>query len=127
MKTSLYNPRLPSYSLLIMGDHARALHTAEQLLTEDAYLSQVFFYGEAVKIATSTTDAPSLQQRWLKLQQQYRVTLWLCHEASLDWGVVTEKNKDGIQPGFMLGSLGQFAEGCYRSDYFLSFGVQDDS
>jgi tRNA 2-thiouridine synthesizing protein D len=110
-----------------MGDHARALNVAEQLLAEDASLSQVFFYGEAVKLAVPTSHQLALQQRWLTLQQQYQLALWLCHDAALDWGVVAEGGRETLEPGFMLGSLGQFAEGCYHSDYVLSFGVQDDS
>jgi sulfur relay protein TusD/DsrE len=113
--------------MFIMGDQAKALRTAQQLLAEDASISQVFFYGAAVKIAKPSADELSLQQRWLTLQQQYHLALWLCHEAALDWGVVAEGGPQTVEPGFMLGSLGQFAEGCYRSDYLLSFGVQDDS
>ena len=127
MKTSLQDLRLPSYSLLIMGDATQALHKAEQRLIEGNPIIQVFFYGEAVKIAVATEDNLKLKQRWLALQQQYHLTLWLCHEAALYWHVVTEGKQPVLEPGFMLGSLGQFAEGCYRSDYLLSFGVQDDS
>ena len=127
MKTNLQDLRLPSYSFLIMGDEIQALHKIEQLLIEGNPIFQVFFYGEAVKIAVATEDNLKIKQRWLTLQQQYHLALGLCHEAALYWCVVTEGEQLVVEPGFMLGSLGQFAEGCYRSDYLLSFGVQDDS
>lgn len=126
MKIEIRGPRQPSYSLLIMGEHDRALITAEQVLMDGAKLSQVFFYGEAVKLAGVNQSQSLLVQRWLALKQQYHLTLWLCHEAALDWDVVDEHSHANMTADFTLGSLGQFSEGCYRSDYLLSFGVQDD-
>lgn len=124
MKIEIRGPRQISYSLLIMGEQERALMTAEQLLSEQAKLTQVFFYGEAVNIAAATPTS-MLVQRWLALQQQYALTLWLCQEALIDWKVVRADQQQALLPGFMLGSLGQFAQGCYHSDYLLSFGVAD--
>lgn len=116
----------PSYSVLVMGEHERALATTSALLQEHAKIYQVFFYDEAVTLLAPVPKSALYYQQWLLLAGQYQLSLWLCHEALLNWGVLPEGSCQSAWPGFKLGSLGQFAEGCYHSDFLLSFGVQHD-
>lgn len=116
----------PSYSLLVMGEHERALITTQQLLQENAKIYQVFFYDKAVTLVAPLAESAVHYQQWLMLAGQYQLSLWLCHEALLNWGVLPEGSHQSVWPGFKLGSLGQFAEGCYHSDFLLSFGAQHD-
>lgn len=114
------------YSILVMDELERAAHACQTLLEAGAMIKQVFFYGQAVKVASLhdvTQDA--MRQTWITLQHKNPLRFWVCQEAALRFGVLQDEDDDKLAPGFTKGSLGQFAQDCYASDQLLCFGVNE--
>jgi len=95
---------------------------------------RVFFYQQAVLIASSLTVVPqdeaSLTLQWQTLAQEHELELGVCIAGALHNGIVNPQERERYQleaanltQGFQLVGLGQLAAASAECDRLVSFGA----
>jgi len=111
---------LVSASPLKTQAHLTAIRFVETLCECEIPVKNVFFYQDAVLVAscnsTPPSDEPQIKDLWLKLSQQQNIELQSCVAASLRRGILdAQLAKEYEQPtpsaigGFVMAGLGQLA------------------
>lgn len=109
-----------------------ALRFARAALTAGHQIKRVFFYQDAVALASSLSCPPQdelhLTREWQQLASEHQLELLVCVAAALRRGLVDEKEatRFGLQhsnlaTGFVLAGLGQLIDGMANSDRTLTF------
>ncbi len=110
-----------------------ALEFARSLLQQGHTLKRVFFYSDAVLVASRLNSPPAdeinLTKAWVKLAIEQDIELTVCITAALARGVVNqaeaERNAltgENLDPAFELSGLGQLTEALLESDRLITFG-----
>ncbi len=113
----------------------RALRFAQALLESGHRLERVFFYQEAVHIASKLLvypqDEPNIAQQWQAFIQQHQLDAAVCIAAALRRGVVDEGEAQRYQlqtsnlaQGYTLSGLGQLHEAIQQADRIVHFRGQ---
>ena len=76
--------------------HRAALRFAEQALEHGYTLTGVFFYADAVQLASATAVNNPYSQHWCTLAGQYQFGLVVCHTAAERQGI--EQFSDYFEP-----------------------------
>lgn len=110
----------------------RALHFARAVLDAGHELTRIFFYQEAVHIASRLTVCPQDEENWAAhwqaLVSEHQLDAVVCIAAALRRGVLDEaearrygKDADNLAPGFVLSGLGQLHEALQHSGRTVHF------
>lgn len=110
----------------------RALCFAQAVLAAGHQLQRLFFYQDAVHIASRLTVVPqdeqNLAQQWQALVQEHQLDAVVCIAAGLRRGVVDaaeakryQKDSDNLAEGFVLSGLGQLHEALQSTDRTVHF------
>ncbi len=111
-----------------------ALQFTHELLAQGHSVMRVFFYQQAVLIASSLTVVPqdeaNLTLQWQALAQEYQLELGVCIAGALHNGIVNPQECERYQleaanlaQGFQLVGLGQLAAASVECDRLVSFGA----
>ena len=106
---------------------------ARALLSRGHRLSRVFFYHDAVYVASRLTTVPQdeldLCQAWSELAREHAVDLVVCVAAAQRRGIVDEderarhgKSAANMAQGFRIAGLGQLVESALDADRLVVFG-----
>lgn len=109
-----------------------ALRFARAALAAGHQINRVFFYQDAVTLASSLSCPPQdelhLTREWQQLAGDHQLELLVCVAAALRRGLVDEKEatRFGLQhhnlaDGFVLAGLGQLIDGMANCDRTLTF------
>jgi tRNA 2-thiouridine synthesizing protein D len=110
-----------------------AFRFAKAALEAGHTLHRVFFYGDAVLMA-SNLNAPQRDEfnprdQWSALAEQYDLDLVICIAAALKRGALNEaeakrheKSFANITAPFSLSGLGQLTDALIESDRVVTFG-----
>ncbi|MFK7160901.1 sulfurtransferase complex subunit TusD [Marinospirillum sp. MEB164] len=126
------------FALSLSGspDTSLAAHTAldfaRQLVAEGHQLCCVFFYQDAVLLASqlrcTPQDETDLTQAWQDFAQQHQIELQVCIAAALKRGIIndSEAARHGrphanLASGFVLTGLGQLIEAWHQADRAVHF------
>lgn len=110
----------------------RALCFAQALLAAGHSIARVFFYQDAVQIASRLIVCPQDEQdvaaRWQALVRDQQLDAVVCIAAALRRGVLDApeaarygRDADNLAEGFVLSGLGQLHEALQGSDRLLHF------
>lgn len=110
-----------------------AYRFANTLLAQGHTLYRVFFYHDAVHLASTLNTPPQDEnqatQRWQTLASEHTVDLVVCIAAGLRRGILDEKEADrydkdhhNLAEHFELSGLGQLVDAAVRSDRLMTFG-----
>lgn len=111
-------------SLLVQGNPhatravANALGFAEAAVAAGHALERVFFYKDAVLVASRlAADEARLRERWQALAGRAGFELAVCVAAAERRGIVD----DSLAPGFAIVGLGQLVQAMEASDRLVTF------
>ena len=138
--TQSNNPASLSYCIVVrcgpnqQSQSLSALQFTQELLAQGHTVMRVFFYQQAVLIASSLTVAPqdeaSLTLQWQALAQEYDLELGVCIAGALHNGIVNPQECERYQldganlaQDFQLIGLGQLAAASAECDRLVSFGA----
>ena len=110
-----------------------ALHFARAVVAQGHSLVRVFFYHDAVNVATRLStpalDDRHLTKAWREFSIDKNVDLVVCIAAAQRRGIVDadERKRQGtdaenLSEGFRIGGLGQLIEAAVDADRFVQFG-----
>lgn len=110
-----------------------ALRFAKAALAKGHEIYRVFFYMDAVWLASQLSvlpqDEASQLELWAQLSRDHECDLVVCIAAALRRGVLDEteskryrKHAANLPSEFTLSGLGQMVECCALSDRVVSFG-----
>jgi len=110
-----------------------AYRFAYALLENGHTLYRVFFYHDAVHLASSLATPPQdeihFTEEWQKLAQQHNIDLVVCIAAALKRGLLNqqeaqryEKPAHNLAAGFDISGLGQLLDAAVTSDRLITFG-----
>lgn len=110
----------------------RALRFAQALLAAGHHIARVFFYQDAVQIASRLIVCPQDEQDmaagWQALVREHRLDAVVCIAAALRRGVLDApeaarygRDADNLADGFVLSGLGQLHEALQGSDRLVHF------
>jgi len=128
-----------SYTLLIASDpwseasSNTAFNFIYALLQKGHTLNALFFYRNAVNMASRLTVVPDDENNhpevWQKFLKKHQVEPLLCIGSALRRGILDKKyakqyGKDGdsISDNFEIGGLAKLFEAIAQSDRFIQFG-----
>jgi len=104
---------------------------AAAVLAAGHKIDRVFFYQDAVLIASDTLTPPQGQQplhsHWAKLKEQYPLPLQVCIANALRRGILDDSEASRydkiktLSEGFELCGLGEMAEAMKQSDRLITF------
>ena len=111
-----------------------ALQFTQELLAQGHRVIRVFFYQQAVLIASNFTvmpqDEANLSLQWQALAQEHQLELGVCIAGALQNGIVNPQECERYQlsaanlaQGFQLVGLGQLAAASADCDRLISFGA----
>lgn len=106
---------------------------ARAVLSRGHQLTRVFFYHDAVNVASDLTTPPQdeldLGQAWAALAREHGVDLVVCVAAAQRRGIVDEeerarhgKSAANIAEGFRIAGLGQLVEAAIDAERLVVFG-----
>lgn len=138
--TCLNSPTSLSYCIVVrcspnqQSQSLSALQFTQELLAQGHRVMRVFFYQQAVLIASSLTVVPqdeaSLTLQWQTLAQEHELELGVCIAGALHNGIVNPQERERYQleaanltQGFQLVGLGQLAAASAECDRLVSFGA----
>ena len=118
--------KLASFCLLVTGSytvgeaHLHGLRFARAALASGHKVEKVFFYGEAVAIASLSlvlpTDEPQIAAQWRSLSAEHQFPLEVCVTAAARRGILDRAEAVSIDltaatvnPDFAIVGLGQLA------------------
>ena len=112
--------------------HQHALSFAAQALKMGHTLSRVFFYHDAVQVASIAQVPPEdeidLRSQWIDLAQTHQVELAVCIANGLKRGIVSKAEAERYELGshtlehpFELVGLGQLIDAINNSDQYIEF------
>ena len=112
---------------------ASALAFTRAALTAGHQVTRVFFYHDAVNVATRLATPPQdeqdLTRAWRELASDNQLDLVVCVAAAQRRGIVDDgeaqrngKDATNIAPKFRISGLGQLVEGAIQSDRLVVFG-----
>ena len=115
----------------LAAGHRSAQLFCQALLKQGHSINQVFFYQDAVHMASSllspTQDEYQAQQAWLDLQAEMPLTV--CVAAAIRRGVMDaeqaqryEKSQHNLHPQFEIVGLGEFIANAEQADKQVTFG-----
>ncbi len=130
---------MASISLLITANpysqqgQYSALAFAREAIQLGHTIHRVFFYSDAVLVASRINCPPSdemnLTKAWAKLAIEKDIELTVCVTAALKRGIVNQAEADrnaltseNIDPAFEISGLGQLTEAMLESDRLVTFG-----
>jgi len=110
-----------------------ALNFARAVIGRGHGLARVFFYHDAVNVATRLATPPQderhLTRDWQAFAGEHGVDLVVCVAAAQRRGIVdaAERERHGIDgenlaPGFRIAGLGQLVEAALDADRLVVFG-----
>lgn len=110
-----------------------ALNFARALVARGHVLVRVFFYHDAVHVATRLAAPPrddrDLTAGWADLARDHGIDLVVCVAAAQRRGVVDDAQRqrhgldaDNLASGFRVAGLGQLVDAVVDSDRFVVFG-----
>jgi len=110
-----------------------AYRFAQAVLARGHELSRVFFYHDAVNVASVLTTPPqdelNLCQAWSALAREHGVDLVVCVAAAQRRGMVDEderarhgKSAANLAEGFRIAGLGQLVEAALDAERLVVFG-----
>lgn len=113
----------------------RALCFARAVLAQGHQISQLFFYQDAVQVASALQvlpqDEPNPGLQWQQLIEQNQLDAVVCIAAALRRGVLDageaeryQRGAGNLLPGFVLSGLGQLHEAAQQADRLVHFRGQ---
>lgn len=126
------------YSLLIQSSPDNlsicrcALEFAKTLLRRNHRIYRIFFYGEAVQLATCAAvppqDDPDIYREWREFLEQHRLDAVVCIAAALKRGLLNREESARYQKSVVnlanpydLSGLGQLIDAAVHSDKLITF------
>ena len=120
------------FALLVQGSPTtdsdacdQALRFARAVVHKKHTLHRVFFYKDAVHIASDPLNLCDIgrtrRQAWLDFATQHQVELQVCVGASERRGISTEQENEGSGVKFEIVGLGQFIESTIECDRVIAF------
>lgn len=109
-----------------------ALQFAKELINQNHRIYRLFFYREAVELASSlpvyTSDESNIQVEWQAFIKEYNLDAVVCIAAALRRGILdqTEANRyhktaHNMNENFTLSGLGQLVDAVVSSDRVIRF------
>ena len=111
----------------------RALRFAETLLAQQHEITRVFFYQDAVHLASvlpiTAQDECDISAAWQRFVATHQLDAVVCIAAALRRGVLDEveakrygRAAANVAPGWQLSGLGQLHEAAQDVDRLICFG-----
>lgn len=118
--------------LLLSNKNIHALHYVEAAIALGHQIERVFFYHDAVYLASSLTtssqDEHNLNTLWQTCISQHGIPATACIASSLKRGIIDaneanryDKNCANLHPSIELAGLGTWLEAVQNSDQQISF------
>lgn len=125
------------YSLLVQcspSSHSivsAALKFTRALIDSEHRVHRIFFYGDAVQLASHNTAQPQDQQdlfkEWRELIEKHELDAVVCIAAALKRGIINQEEAQRYQlteiagDPYDLSGLGQLIDACAHSDRLITF------
>lgn len=126
------------YALLLLNgtdqsSQESAFNFAQAALKAGHAINRIFFYGDAVYLASALQQPPQGQiaphLRWHTLSKAHGIDLVVCIAAALKRGICDTQEAERYQlaganlaDGFALSGLGQLIESSVTCDRLITFG-----
>lgn len=127
-----------SIAILLLGNaqassSRTALNFVRSAVQQGIVIDCLFFYHDAVQLASTLSIAPQDEQNlandWQQLIQQHQLPAIACIASALKHGIINgaeakrySKNSHNLHPAFELAGLGSWLEAVKRADQHLAFG-----
>jgi len=110
-----------------------AIEFCNALIAKSQHISQIFFYQDAVCLASSllvpAQDEYDAQKKWIELSNTHNIELKVCVAAAIRRGVLNdadckryEKTQSNVHEAFSIVGLGEFLTTMDSSDKQVTFG-----